>query len=444
MWVVLGWVALPVLIAGAVAALGPAAVVLGVAVIVALLVVLRPNATVQAFALCFLVATVGITWLSFRGPGGLTLSDFSLVAAAMVAAALISRDGVPPAARRALGPLVAFGLLLLAGGLVGGAFSGGLATGAADAGRFVVSITTSIVVATVLASHRSLIPTFYAIYAGGAALSVVYAVVAEGGPGRPSGLSVHPNHFAMAAMLGLFAGAAAIGRGSRLRATLMIACSFICAVGVLISGSRAALIGTIVGGAFLLVLRSSRTLPVLAITALLCVGAVAITSQDSTGSDALSRLLRPGQTVGLSNADRSEKLEIALNQISGHAITGIGFTEARTAHSLALQLLVTGGVLGLLALVAFIWFLSRVIRTAWRAPRRRRPTMEVTATAGLVAAATTLVVQNNLWDRYLLVYLAVTAVAMTGAPRRERTASVDGPDRGTASGPEPARRSATS
>ena len=70
--------------------------------------------------------------------------------------------------------------------------------------------------------------------------------------------------------------------------------------------------------------------------------------------------------------------------------------------------------------------------------------LAVAATAGLVAAATTLVVQNNLWDRYLLVYLAVTAVAMIGEPRRERTASVDGPVRSTASGPEPARRSATS
>lgn len=257
--------------------------------------------------------------------------------------------------------------------------------------------------------------------------------------GRPSGLTVHPNHLGMASAMALpvavFFAARAFPRvGAQLGYWAAVA---LLASGVLISGSRAALLGAMAG---LVVFAFLRRRLVGAAVILAGIGALLLImnsdiiahGQLPSGSSAFLALERLTNDVstGDSNALRLQYYSDALSQFANDPLTGIGFNVVRNAHDIYLQLLAAGGLIALSSFGIFvIGVLAVGISLATRAsvdPKIRGLAAAVTGsvTVWLVAG----VAQNLIYDRFLYVpaglVLGLRCIAIAAATIKRSVSGV--------------------
>lgn len=226
---------------------------------------------------------------------------------------------------------------------------------------------------------------------------------------REAGLTVHPNHLALACAIALPVALSRFvsARGSRARAAngLLLA-GILC--GVLLSGSRAGLIGAGAGVVLLAGLqrgyRGRIVLGVATVSALL----VAVASRHpsaSTGLLASYRRLSGAESVGDSDVTRLGYYRDALADFTGSPLVGSGLSLVRGAHDIYLQLMQASGVLGL---AAFVLFTATTIRVAVALARDEglRHEERLLASSLAVSIVVWLVigfVQNQVYDRYLYV-----------------------------------------
>ena len=231
--------------------------------------------------------------------------------------------------------------------------------------------------------------------------------------GRPSGLTVHPNHLgmvaAMAIPLALFLAARARKWPS---AAVYLGTVGILTLGVLVSGSRAALLAAMAGALLLPALGNRLLKPVvlIAIAAgglLLFTSGVLTTNQPSTTSPfvAIERLADPA--TASSDTGRLEYYSAALADFARRPFTGIGFDLVRTAHDIYFQLLQAGGIL---ALASFLVFSAGSLRLGMKLTRdqalsRDMQNLAAALTASLLVWLVAGLVQNLIYDRFL--YLPV-------------------------------------
>jgi O-antigen ligase len=185
------------------------------------------------------------------------------------------------------------------------------------------------------------------------------------------------------------------------------ACSVLCSVGLVMSGSRASLVGLAASAATFLALRYGRKpLAIVVIGAAVVLGFVAFPiNVEFTPNSAMSRLISPDRGVAASNQFRAQRMDEALAEISSRPLVGSGFSEARQAHNIVLQLLATAGLFGLLALIAGGIYVARSVRTAWRSRRRSGQAVADALAAAIIGVVATMMFSTNLWDRYLLLFL---------------------------------------
>lgn len=303
-------------------------------------------------------------------------------------------------------PVLMPAAVIVLGGLVGTFFTAEATTSLVELTKFALStIGLFLLVAVWAADHRQLRVLAW-MFTAGSSLSVLAGLtLLRDAFGRAQGFTLHPNHLGLVSLMasGAALGLALTSGGGRRKVAL--ACGLVLVVGVVMSGSRAALAG---GGAFFLTyLLATRNWSVLrwaalaavACTALLSLGIVKVTADNN----AVGRFLGKDTTSAESDSIRASLRARTLERIDAHPITGDGFARARSSHNLYLQLWASAGLLGLLG---FLGIVLVVIRIAVSRPRPDPLVMAMlTSYIGYLFAAYASTVY---WDRFVWVHLALT------------------------------------
>jgi O-antigen ligase len=261
------------------------------------------------------------------------------------------------------------------------------------------------VLPTFLAWWKPRMPVLLALawaYVGG---QVVSSVVALGqGGSRAQGLTTHPNFFGLCCTLAFALGFFLLQHAGRALTWVVVGLDALFALGVSMSGSRAALLGLVLLSlAWVLVQRSALggyTMAFLGVAAL-AVGNWALGALPE--GSALTRL-RGDSTATVSDSHRQSLLQSGLHQFFDRPLTGNGFEQALQSHSIFLEVAVAGGLIGLIGYVVMLGALLKPLVD--RANRLHALSYPVLAYA-LVGA-----LSNSLWDRFIWTAAALGAVAM--------------------------------
>jgi O-antigen ligase len=189
---------------------------------------------------------------------------------------------------------------------------------------------------------------------GPAILGTVYS-------GRPTGLTVHPNHLGIVCAMAIPIGLVLLTRARKAWAfSVYLPAVLVLSAGVLVSGSRAALLAGIAGGLLLPAVGHRLWKPVVVVSfaaaAILLVTSATFAFGEAPSFTnpfvAIQRITTPASTTS-SDTTRLQYYGAALTDFATHPLTGVGFDVVRGAHDIYLQLLEAGGVLALLAFVVF-------------------------------------------------------------------------------------------
>ena len=356
-------------------------------------------------------AVISVSWNDFRVPGGLTLSDPLLIGGAILAGLGSGRHPIATIRlHRSLKLLFEFGAALLLGGLIGGVVASTNDLGISTAVRFAISLAAVLLLGAALTADRKRWYLVVRSYVLGTVISATAAILTDtsgGFRGRATGLANHPNHFGLTMMLGIFCAICLTISSTRLDRAIGLVATIPLGAGLLASGSRAALAGTLLGLAFLLVLQGGKAIRMAIALSLPGFPLVLwIMSNTSAGTSALSRLIAPTKYEAVASQDRLSHYADALKIIRNYPVTGVGFSRGLVFHDLPLQIVVTAGILGFVAIWILGIYVARVVSTGiGRAADGRCRVMA----GGILATAGFLLVSPNLYDRFLLVFFVVAA-----------------------------------
>jgi hypothetical protein len=388
------------------------------------------------------VAMLAISWNGVRLAPGLAVSDpFLMVAAAAWIASPRTRTRLSVVPGWMVWSVYLLLLAMLVSALTG---LGPLADASEGVRLGVAMVLTTLVIGTV--GHGSgLLGFFIDLWLASVAVSAAVGVadiVAGTSIGtsltgveivdRAAGLTTQVNHLAVSAAMAVPVAFSRFAHAHSPRQRFVYAMLVTIAVmGCLVSGSRAGVIGLVVGLAVLPLIQPSsggriaRWMVIAA--AVMCVVLLAIPGDSTT--IAVQRLTgSSGVAASVSDSDRERSVAIrdALERINESPVVGSGFGELRRAHSVYLQLYAAGGVLGILA---FAFFTFGPIREGVRLARAAYLS---SALAGVAAASSASIIalvvmsirSNQLFDRYLFVPAGlILAVHFLG--RDASTASED-------------------
>ncbi len=352
----------------------------------------------------------------------MTASDAALlIGAAMFGASfLVDRAAIPP---------VPWWLLIGAGGImVAGILSAtqasDVATASVDAAEFTVALLGTPILLALATGRLARVRIALAVWMASVAINSAVALL-DGlrltsiGPaligaefqGRPTGLTIQPNHLGLAcAMVTPVAFLYATRRGpatKRIAGILMIG---VVGIGVLISGSRAAVVAAICGILLVPLLAGGLWKRAILLIAVGAAGVLlfgtALAGQDggtAQGFLATNRLFGGASGVADSNNARLGYYSVALEDFAKHPVTGSGFDLVRNAHDIYFQLLQAGGIPALLAFSVFCCgTLSCGIRLSRDLTRPEEMRNYAAAlTASMVVWLVAGLAQNLVFDRYL-------------------------------------------
>lgn len=236
---------------------------------------------------------------------------------------------------------------------------------------------------------------------------------------RAPGLTVHPNALGLVAAMALPVASVRAARGAFGHAfafsPLHAVYTVVLLGGVLISGSRAALVGATVGLLItpLLQARGSRSPVTLALIVLMLGGVAWVISNPSvaaqSGVVAGERLTGAPSQTAASDQARREITSSSIEETLANPVVGQGFATVRRAHNIYLQLLEAGGIL---ALAGFSLFAGGSLLAARRLLGERSSSsadsgLPVALAASLLVWLTAGLFQNALYDRYLYIPVAI-------------------------------------
>ncbi|MDQ2648594.1 MAG: O-antigen ligase family protein [Actinomycetota bacterium] len=236
------------------------------------------------------------------------------------------------------------------------------------------------------------------------------------GGARAIGVTVHPNQFGSLSLMGIGAGLGLLLSG-RLRPWALPAFPIL-ALGILQSGSRAAL-----GGLAVLALivgpmtRDRRVFGGLALglAAVLMVFATGVIQP--SGEDALGRTFGDSSTAVGSGAIRDDLAERVFDRWQERPVTGQGFNYMRPSHNVYLGLITSAGVLGVLGFAVLV---GAIVRRVWR---QRDDMLTLGVAAGYFAYLANAYFDNIFWWRWLWFYVGLVVAVTATAERRKADAA---------------------
>lgn len=418
------FIVLPVLV-GLLASLADAVAATLLVGSICLIVVCLSRRPVQVLIVAFLaLAAFTAPMNAVRLGGILTATDVLLVAGAMAVLTLRSLQQVESSWWYYRPFLLSTGLIGF-GGLIGTLVGGQGLSGIVDLVRFGLSTLGLLVLFGLWAPDRaSLRLLLWAFLAGAALNAILGSFFLRDAAGRAIGLSAHSNHFAIASLLACGAGVGLALTSEGARRHVASALTALVGFGMVASGSRAAIVGILAFGVlFLMYARQWRllvwSLSGLAIIVLLVVSGVV----RPTSTDALGRLIGKDPTAALSDDARSTARATAVGTIEANPITGVGFSTAKDAHNVYLQLWAASGLFGVAGAFGLLYGSARMV---WVPAKKDMLLGALVCSYGgyLVAAAFSTV----LWDRYLWLHVAL-ALALCSERRRQAWRQQDGGER---------------
>ena len=247
-----------------------------------------------------------------------------------------------------------------------------------------------------------------AAYMFGCVFSVGYGLVQGpvAGDARYIGFTYHPNYLGLSCLLGAALTPYVVANVRPNWRWIFWGAALICAYGVWISGSRAALIVLIMLGAVYPFVEGS----VRAFGAVMLGVAGVVTfsgrllQEDS--NNALGRLFGSGSANG-SDIERKQILATAYQQFKQHPLLGNGFDGGIGSHNIYLQVAVAVGVFGLLGYLLILWSGLRTLFWQGTNHRLAYPVLAYAAIGPLT---------NTLWDRLIWAVLALTFAANVSKP----------------------------
>jgi O-antigen ligase len=227
--------------------------------------------------------------------------------------------------------------------------------------------------------------------------------------GRTGGLAVHPNHLGLACAMALPVSLVQMSIVKQLnRQLIWLLIPLALMVGVLVSGSRAALIGSGAGLVMLCFLNNRLIKPLLLIFIIsLLLLSIAVKYQPGI-FDLLNygwnRLLG-GVSVGESDAIRLEYYSETYLEFIENPLIGVGFGIVRRSHNIYLQILQAGGAL---ALIGFLAFIVRFLLFGWNLTLEKRMAAHNRDVAKALLTSIVIwlivgLVQNQISDRFLYI-----------------------------------------
>jgi O-antigen ligase len=370
-------------------------------------------------ALVVALALAIITFNGWRLNEHVAYSDLLLVAAGVLAVSSLGIEGMHP--------LPSFGWLLFSAALIliTSAFSLGISAdpgnAIASALEFCLTLLGVPVIISLVADSRSRLMCLTVLWAISAGVNGGVAVldashVTSIGPhligfvfdGRVTSLTLHPNYLGIACAMVLPICLSRLSMSSRpLYRVGWLTLLCLAALGILVSGSRAATIAGGVGLVLVLILQGRRA----RLVKIMSAGAIALavvglfaTSGDSPLLVSLQRI-GGGQSATASDVGRFQAFGDAVSSFESSPLTGHGFDLLRGAHDIYLQFLQAGG---LLAFLGFTLFVIGSIRIGVRLSRSPQLTTEMRAVAASLVASlavwlTAGLTQNYVYERVLYV-----------------------------------------
>lgn len=234
--------------------------------------------------------------------------------------------------------------------------------------------------------------------------------------GRHVGLTTHPNYFGMSALLSVGLLIYLLDRVPATRRWVLYGAGLVCLLGIVESGSRAALLVFFVLAAVYPLLERS----VMAGYGLLVAGGILVLVGglllDSLVEGSAIDRLRGDSTAAYSDTKRTSVLENGFHQFLQKPFLGWGFTDDPLAsHNVYLQVAVAMGVVGLVGWCMILWTLVRPILS----PDLRGHRLAYPALAYALVALIT----NSMWDRFVWAPIALALLIGRGgdAPDPETT-----------------------
>lgn len=215
---------------------------------------------------------------------------------------------------------------------------------------------------------------------------------------RAAGLSVHPVTLALTAVM---AAPVVLTRITDRRSGLVYGPVFgLILLAILLSGTRSGLLVLLFICAVVMAV-NPRTRRLLA--GVLLAGAAAICVLLLASIPGTERFQGGDASAGASNQARLNLYEESVSYIADRPLTGYGFELIRDSHSLVLQLLLAGGLIGLIGyFTVFVGYLTIGWRSRLRVPDWIRPDA-VGLTLALVAFLAAGLVGNDVYARYLYI-----------------------------------------
>lgn len=351
------------------------------------------------------------------GASYVTVSDiiFVLAIGILLPTVLANRIDVPPVFILGL-------VILLAIGSISSAMSAFAVVSFSQLARLVVGAFMLPIFFMVWKPPRETVVKLAAAYIFGTVFSVAWGVLQGpvAGDARYVGFTYHPNFLGMECLLAAALVPFVVGAISVNWRWVYWGAGLICAYGIWLSGSRAALLvlgmlvfiypfversikaaGAIVFGVAMMLALSSRLV-------------------QENSNNALGRLFGGGTASG-SDIERKRILTDALDQFKAHPILGVGFDGGLGSHNIYLQVATAVGILGLIGYLLVLWAALRPLFWSGINHRLAYPALAYMAIGPLT---------NTLWDRMIWAVLALTlAVNTRKPPQPEPSTTVDGPPR---------------
>lgn len=335
-----------------------------------------------------------------------TFGDIALVAAGVGALIVLRSSRMP-----LLLIIVLVGTIVITGAGLIGMIDAQDWSGVSELVKFLLGAPAVILIVSMLQPERRQVVMLLTAYAVGGATSCLVAFFAPVDPafGRSVGLGAHVGHLALAGQLSMFVWVAwfltSRRPGVRVLSALLAA---LCLYGVLISGTRTALLGAIIGLGLIVLAHRGKGILVAMGAAVAAVVAYFVVLPLLPNSANIGRTLGHASKSTLSDQAHAVALHQALGIIADHPFTGSGFSQGLFAHNLELQVVSVGGILGLAGLLV-IWVpigLTAAQRVIVGVTRESE--FALCTICGIAAYFVFAQFEPLIWDRHLWFYIVLT------------------------------------